>query len=212
MAKYPANMATFPAITERKKFSATLANTWVTELAALQSDVVSTMANFTTLASYLSISRNQDGTLKSNVLSHNNLSNVTVNQHHLQHHASRHYGADPIRDRTWYLKGKMPANDAVKLDGIVTNATVNYVNLTSYVGNGLSLKFIYLGCTPRFVTVWSLGLGRHWVAVLGMGRVLYETTGNDNITYNSVNIVVDGFYVYDYANTGGITYYYYYMV
>lgn len=219
MAQYPASVATLPAVTNRSKFTATLANTWLEEARALQADYASTVAGFSTLASYFAVSRDTVGGFKEAV-SHDTLASVTASSHHNKLHATTHInGTDDIRNSVEvgvYQKGLMTPGQATKLDALSTSATADITGVGTYEGWGnytsgkkkWSKK--YLGRRPAFLRIIGVMGAAFVFAKSGRGLVETGRLHKMNPTYD-LRITDEGFEVSGDLNLDGHQYSYFYI-
>jgi len=159
MAQYPTAVATLPSLSNQTYFNTTLVNTWVTEMMALQRDYASTIAGFSTLASYFNVIRDANGKFKIGQVTHGAVVSALASQHHTKLHANSHMTSDAIRpsqDGKAYYPGLLTKNQFNKIDSCASNPNTGYQAGGSYVGAGSTAYTTNaIGFRPKYMSVYD---------------------------------------------------------
>ena len=96
------------------------------------------------------------GNIKSNVIKHAQLGNITPDQHHKQYHGGSHTdGTDNVLVANTTAKGLMSATVASKINTIASQAGRMQVATFSYNGNNVATgQYISLGFRPMHVMIF----------------------------------------------------------
>lgn len=157
------------------------------------------------------------GQAKSGVIQHNQLGDITPDQHHQKYHAKTHTdGSDDIPLASTTRKGLVTATTAQNINGIVSGATRNWFILTSFTGDAAASRMISLGFRPAYAQIFhkhaasTANPNRRWLIELidganyafrhtdiNAGGSLYHTC---DVKTNTINIVTNGVKVYASCN------------
>ncbi len=109
----------------------------------------------TTLNSLIKTTLSSLGIVKSGVIRHPQLTDITEDQHHIKLHGDTHTNnIDPIPFATSTARGLISATNAVKINSMQSSASFQQVATFIYRGNGVPAgKYISLGFSPKLVLI-----------------------------------------------------------
>ncbi len=127
-------------------------NAFNANLRLMLQDVVRARGTVTNFKSMTRAILTSTGQAKTGAIRHNQLGDITPDQHHNKYHAKTHTdGSDDIPFASASRRGLVTATTAQQIASLsVTGSTRNWFVMTTYTGNAGTSKFVTLGFRPSY--------------------------------------------------------------